>query len=83
MMASSICALILDSTSEEALLYHPNFGRGNLISLSHLIMRSLAKCGQDMVPDDAEAEADLHEIVTSGYSRWADRFPHIKEAVER
>ena len=28
-----------------------------------------------------EAEADLYEIVISGYSRWSERFPCIKVAV--
>ncbi|XP_028115055.1 uncharacterized protein LOC114312965 isoform X2 [Camellia sinensis] len=83
MMASSICTLIFDSTSEEALLQHQSFDRSDLISLSQLIVRSLAICGQEMMSDDAKAEADLHQIVASGYSRWADRFPHIREAVER
>jgi hypothetical protein len=45
MMASSIGALILDFTSEEALLKHPNFDRSSLNSLSRLIARSLASCG--------------------------------------
>ncbi|KAL7187310.1 hypothetical protein ACSBR1_037385 [Camellia fascicularis] len=66
MMASSICTLIFDSTSEEALLQHPSFDRSDLISLSQLIVRSLAICGQEMMSDDAKAEADLHQIVASG-----------------
>ncbi|XP_075651191.1 uncharacterized protein LOC142621726 isoform X2 [Castanea sativa] len=82
MMASSICALIFDFTSEEALLNHPSFDTSSLNSLSRLIARSLALYEQDMC-DDAKEEADLHEIVTSGYSRWAHRFPHIRAAVER
>ncbi|KAI3467982.1 hypothetical protein Pfo_024645 [Paulownia fortunei] len=83
MMASSICSLILDSTSEEALLRHPDFNTNNLIALSQLMKRSLISCGQDQMSDDTNSEADLHQIVTSGYSSWADRFPHIKEVVER
>ncbi|PSS01101.1 Neurochondrin like [Actinidia chinensis var. chinensis] len=83
MMASTICALIFDSTSEEALLQHPNFDHSNLIHLSRLIARSLATCGKEMMSNEAKAEVDLHQIVVSGYSRWADRFPHIREAVER
>uniref|UniRef100_A0A5B7BRT3 Neurochondrin n=1 Tax=Davidia involucrata TaxID=16924 RepID=A0A5B7BRT3_DAVIN len=83
MMAASICALILDLTSEEALLQHCNFDRSNLTSLSQLILKSFAICGQDMMSEDAKSEMDLHQIVISGYSRWADRFPSIKEAVER
>ncbi|KAK4551229.1 hypothetical protein RGQ29_032450 [Quercus rubra] len=82
MMASSICALIFDFTSEEALLNHPSFDTSSLNSLSRLIARSLALYEQDMC-DDAKEEADLHEIVTAGYSRWAHRFPHIRAAVER
>ncbi|KAJ9559378.1 hypothetical protein OSB04_013992 [Centaurea solstitialis] len=42
MMASSICALILDSTSEAVLQSHPHFNRNNLISLSRLMRRSMA-----------------------------------------
>jgi len=42
MMASSICALIFDFTSEEALLNHPSFDTSSLNSLSRLIARSLA-----------------------------------------
>ncbi|XP_052210209.1 uncharacterized protein LOC127813325 isoform X2 [Diospyros lotus] len=83
MMAASICALIFDSYSEETLLQHPSFNQSKLISLSRLIVRSLVFCGQDMMSDDAKAEADLHQIITSGYTRWADRFPSIREAVER
>ncbi|XP_058203344.1 uncharacterized protein LOC131317754 isoform X1 [Rhododendron vialii] len=82
MMASTICALIFDSTSEEALLQHPSFDERLLNSLSQLIARSLAISGKEIL-DEAKAEVDLHQIVSSGYSRWADRFPHIREAVER
>ncbi|KAL3650675.1 hypothetical protein CASFOL_007078 [Castilleja foliolosa] len=84
MMASSICSLILDSTCEEALLRRPDFNTADLIALSRLMKRSLVTSGQDvLMPDDTNSEADLREIVTSGYSSWADRFPHIKQVVER
>ncbi|KAL2471873.1 neurochondrin family protein [Abeliophyllum distichum] len=83
MMASSICALILDSTSEEALLRHPDFDIDSLISLSQLMKKSLDICSRGMMSDDASTEADLCQIVTSEYSSWADRFPHIKEVIER
>ncbi|GFQ00430.1 neurochondrin [Phtheirospermum japonicum] len=84
MMAASICSLILDSSCEEALLRHPDFNTANLIALSHLMKRSLVTSGLDvMMSDDTNSEADLREIVTSGYSSWADRFPHIKKVVER
>ncbi|KAK2973342.1 hypothetical protein RJ640_015097, partial [Escallonia rubra] len=46
MMASSICALIFDSTSEEALLHHPDFDNRKLISLYQVMRRSLALCCQ-------------------------------------
>lgn len=46
MMASSICALIFDMTSEEALVKNPNFDNNSLNSLSRLIARSLASWGQ-------------------------------------
>ncbi|KAJ8538844.1 hypothetical protein K7X08_032313 [Anisodus acutangulus] len=73
MMASSICSLILDLTSEEALLNHPDFTSGNIGSLSKIIGRSFAMCGQDLISDDAKAEVDLFQIITSAYSSWADR----------
>ncbi|KAL8263433.1 hypothetical protein R6Q59_024782 [Mikania micrantha] len=77
MMASSICALILDSTSEIMLRRNPHFNHDNLISLCQLMRRSLATDGKF-----ADSEADLHQIVVSGYSRWADRYPLVKAAVE-
>ena len=46
MMASSICSLILDITSEEALLGHPEFGMSTYQKLCHLTVRSLASYGQ-------------------------------------
>ncbi|XP_076957663.1 uncharacterized protein LOC143633198 [Bidens hawaiensis] len=76
MMASSICSLILDSTSETVLQSDPHFSN-NFIGLCRLMKRSLATFGKH-----AESEADLHQIVISGYSRWADRYPRIKAAVE-
>lgn len=81
-MASSICALVFDFTSEDALLNHPDFSSSCLNSLSRLIARSLASWGQNM-SDVAKAEMDLLEIVTAGYSRWANRFPQIRKSVER
>ncbi|XP_069144324.1 uncharacterized protein [Solanum lycopersicum] len=82
MMASSICSLILDLTSEEALLNHPDFISGDVGNLSKLIRRSFVMCGQDLISDDAKAEVDLFQIITAAYSSWADRFPSIKQAVE-
>ncbi|KAL1532671.1 neurochondrin [Salvia divinorum] len=83
MMASCICSLILDSTSEEALLRYPEFNADDLVALSLLMKRSLVTHGQDMMSGDENSEADLHEIVTSGYDSWAVRFPHIKQVVGR
>nr|XP_043611349.1 neurochondrin [Erigeron canadensis] len=77
MMASSICALILDSTCEAVLLGRPLFNHNNLISLSQLMRRSMASHGKH-----SESEADLLQIVVSGYSRWANLYPSIKAAVE-
>ncbi|KAL7121708.1 hypothetical protein ACP275_01G000900 [Erythranthe tilingii] len=86
MMASSICSLILDTTCEEALLRHPKFKPDNLIALSQLLKRSLVTCGQELTSDDTNTntntEADLYQIVSSGYSSWAERFPHVKLVVE-
>ncbi|XP_023761482.1 uncharacterized protein LOC111909929 [Lactuca sativa] len=77
MMAASICSLILDSTSEAVLECHPHFTRNNLTSVCHLIRKSMTSYGKD-----SEAEADLVQIVVSGYSRWVDRYPRVKAAVE-
>ncbi|KAH9798938.1 neurochondrin [Citrus sinensis] len=82
MMASCICALLFDSTSEEALVNNTYFDSNSVNSLSRLFARSLASWGQG-APYGKKEDMDLLEIVTAGYSRWAHRFPHIKEAVER
>ncbi|KAI3946720.1 hypothetical protein MKW98_003283 [Papaver atlanticum] len=81
MMASTLCSLIFDSTSEEALVNHPNVGHIILNKLSQLIVRSLATYGQDMF-DDGKADVDLHQIISRGYAGWADRFPEIKETLQ-
>ncbi|XP_045804080.1 neurochondrin [Trifolium pratense] len=77
MMASSICALIFDYTSEEALLNHPDFNHGTLSSLYQLIARCLASSEQD-----DKTDMDLHEIIYAGFSRWAHRYPHIRKAIK-
>ncbi|XP_065849529.1 uncharacterized protein [Euphorbia lathyris] len=81
MMASSICALLFDSTSEEALLNHPNFSIRSLGSLSQLMARSFAFSKQEK-SDAVTGELDLIEIVTSGFSRWAHRYPRVCAAVQ-
>ncbi|CAK8568578.1 unnamed protein product [Lathyrus sativus] len=77
MMASSICALIFDYTSEEALLKNPDFNHGTLRSLYQLIARCLASSEQD-----TNTDMDLSEIISAGFSRWAHRYPHIREAIK-
>ncbi|KAG2249835.1 hypothetical protein Bca4012_086812 [Brassica carinata] len=74
MMAASICSLIFDFTSEDALLKQPGFDGGSLDSLGRIIARSLPSSGQG-----TSDTADLLEIIAAGYSRWADRFPTIKK----
>jgi hypothetical protein len=68
MMAASICSLIFDFTSEDAL----QLSRSSLDSLARLVTRSLSSSGQDM-----SDTADLLEIIRAGYSRWINRFPTI------
>lgn len=46
MMASSICSLLFDFTSEDALAGHSNFDESTLNSLCRLIARSMASWGQ-------------------------------------
>ncbi|CAN6911033.1 unnamed protein product [Brassica oleracea] len=64
MMAASICSLICDFTSEEALLKQPSFNGSSLDSLARLIARRLSSSGQD-----TSDTADLLELITGGYSR--------------
>ncbi|PNX94553.1 neuroguidin, partial [Trifolium pratense] len=68
MMASSICSLIFDYTSEEALLNHPDFNHGTLSSLYQLIARCMASSEQGM-----DTDMDLSEIIYAGFYRWAHR----------
>lgn len=77
MMASSICALVFDFTSEDSLLKHDNLDYSSLESLSHIIARSL-----NQRTGDSEEHSDLHEIIAAGYDRWVDRFPTVQNAVE-
>ncbi|XP_020090387.1 uncharacterized protein LOC109711650 [Ananas comosus] len=79
MMASSICTLIFDLTSEESLLNRSDFDPRTLESLSQLIIRSL---DQDII-DESRDHSDLRQIITAGYRRWAERFPSVRNAVER
>ncbi|GMH07881.1 hypothetical protein Nepgr_009721 [Nepenthes gracilis] len=81
MLASSICSLIFESTSEESLSRYTEFDDMVIDNLSRLVVKGLARRGQDMF-DGAESDADLHEIISAGYSRWSNRFPRIRSAVE-
>ncbi|KAK9674310.1 hypothetical protein RND81_12G225100 [Saponaria officinalis] len=81
MMASSICSLIFEAMSEETLLQYPDVNLSVLRKLSQLIAKSLSIREEDMGSDD-KSEADLREIIASGYSRWSDRFPLVRQAVE-
>lgn len=81
MMASSICSLIFDNTSEKALLRYPEIDIDILHKLSQLIARSLLICAQEMC-NNAHSDVDLHQIIAAGYSRWADRFPLVREVVQ-
>ncbi|XP_010528500.1 PREDICTED: neurochondrin isoform X2 [Tarenaya hassleriana] len=81
-MAASICSLIFDFTSEDALLKQQNFDSSSLDIIARILARSLSSWRQD-VSENVKAETDLLEIITAGYSRWADRFPAVKRTVER
>jgi hypothetical protein len=78
MTASCLCAMLLDLTSEEFLLSCSHFDAKTLGSLSELIITSL----QQDIPDDDRDQFNQKEIIVSGYKRWADRFPHVKNVVE-
>ncbi|KAF8689922.1 hypothetical protein HU200_041557 [Digitaria exilis] len=79
MTASCLCAMLIDLTSEEILLSRSDFGTKTLGSLSELILRSL----QQGIPDDDGEQLNQKQIIVSGYRRWADRFPHVKNVVEQ
>ncbi|RLN07403.1 hypothetical protein C2845_PM11G22910 [Panicum miliaceum] len=68
-----------DLTSEEFLLSCSDFDAKTLGSLSELIVRSL----QQDVPDDDGEQFNQKQVIVSGYRRWADRFPHVKNVVEK
>ncbi|XP_078438235.1 neurochondrin family protein isoform X2 [Wolffia australiana] len=77
MMASSICSLVFDLTSEEALLDDGHIDSSLIQRLSLLFSSSL-----QVKVDDVNNLQDLGEIVSSGYRRWSDRFPKLKGLVE-
>ncbi|CAN6239156.1 unnamed protein product [Urochloa humidicola] len=79
MTASCLCAMLIDLTSEEFLLSCSDFDTKTLGSLTELIVRSL----QLDVPDDDGEQFNQKQIILSGYRRWADRFPHVKNVVEQ
>ncbi|CAA6670218.1 unnamed protein product [Spirodela intermedia] len=81
MMASSICSLVLDLTSEEALLAQRHVDRASLERLSQLVARSLSPSMQ-LGGDDVNSNQDLHQIVSSGYLRWGARFPTLRRLIE-
>ncbi|KAK1314336.1 hypothetical protein QJS10_CPA06g02295 [Acorus calamus] len=80
-MASSLCSLIFDLTSQDALLSYTNFKFSVFDNLSRLIIRSLDAFTQEGMSVD-DKEHDLLQIVVAEYSSWADRYPLIKQAVE-
>ncbi|TKW42067.1 hypothetical protein SEVIR_1G359800v4 [Setaria viridis] len=79
MTASCLCAMLIDLTSEEFLLSCSDFDTKTLGSLSELIVRSL----QQDVPDDDGEQFNQKQMIVSGYRRWANRFPHVKNVVEQ
>lgn len=79
MTASSLCTMVLDLTSEEFLLSCSDFDSETLGSLSELIVRSL----HQEIPDDDREQFNQKQIIVSGYTRWADRFPHVKNVVHQ
>lgn len=80
MMASSICSLIFDNTSQKALLRCPEIDIGTISRLSLLIARSLT-IGTQKTYHNANSDEDLHQIIAAGFSRWANRFPAVRDVV--
>ncbi|MQM18897.1 hypothetical protein Taro_051896 [Colocasia esculenta] len=82
MMASCICSLVFDLTSEDILLMHEGVDASLLERIAQLFVRSLNSAVQ-YGRDDAREHSDLHQIITAGFSRWAGRFPRLRQAIER
>ncbi|XP_071677326.1 uncharacterized protein [Lolium perenne] len=79
MTASSLCTMVMELTSEEFLLSCSDFDPKILGSLSDLIVRSLH---QD-IPDGDMEQLNQKQIIVSGYKRWADRFPRVRNVVHQ
>lgn len=79
MTASSLCTMVMDLTSEDFLLSCSDFDSKTLETLSDLIVRSL----QQDIPDDDGEQLNQKQTIVSGYKRWADRFPRVKNVVNR
>ncbi|KAF7091732.1 hypothetical protein CFC21_094292 [Triticum aestivum] len=79
MTASSLCTMVMELTSEEFLLSFSGFDPKTLGSLSDLIVRSLR---QD-IPDEDREQLNQKQIIASGYRRWADRFPSVRNVVHQ
>ncbi|XP_078157932.1 neurochondrin family protein [Carex rostrata] len=78
-VASGVCALILELTSEEFLLSHCDFDISALESLSYLIVASL---DQKIGENDKEL-LDQQQMIISAYRRWAVKFPIISRIVQQ
>eukprot|EP01018_Ginkgo_biloba_P002063 Gb_26598 [translate_table: standard] len=80
-MASSICTLVLDLTSEESLLKlmepHPE----SLNIFSNLIIKTLELCQQGESLAQPPDEQDLYDITVSGCAGLLSRYPSIKQAI--
>ncbi|KAJ3695540.1 hypothetical protein LUZ60_000917 [Juncus effusus] len=77
-VASCVCVLILDLTSEEFLLGNSEFDPKTLEILSHLIIASL----NQRISQDDEQLMDQRQTIISGYKRWAGRYPRISSMVQ-
>ncbi|XP_066163614.1 uncharacterized protein [Oryza sativa Japonica Group] len=77
--ASCLCTLVLDLTTEEFLLSSSDFDSKTLEKLSKLIARSL----HQGIPDDDIEQSNQKQIILSGYRRWSDRYPRVKNILQQ
>ncbi|KAJ3698977.1 hypothetical protein LUZ61_002682 [Rhynchospora tenuis] len=79
MVASCVCALILDLTSEQVLLSQSDFDISSIESLSHLFIASL----DQKIGDDDSDLLEQQQMIISGYRRWAAKYPIISRNIQQ
>ncbi|KAH9301029.1 hypothetical protein KI387_012612, partial [Taxus chinensis] len=80
-MASSICTLALDLSSENSLSKIPKFQIQSLSTVSELIIRSLELFQRAEKSEILGDDHDLYDIIVSGCTCLMARYPSIRQAI--